>query len=135
MKKRIKAYLNFIDDILANNVPVTSSFDADDNHQHTVKKDIAPTRKEYEVLLQRHKDQIAFFQHERLIHLIVTVLFAILAFASFFYSLLTIEIGGFILFAALMILLVPYIMHYYLLENGVQKMYKQYDEIVKRIMR
>ena len=134
MKKRIKAYLKFIDDILANNAPVTTAFDSEDNHQHTAKKDIMPTRKEYEALLSRHKDQIAFFSHERLIHLIVTVLFAILAFASFFYSLLTMEIAGFVLFGALLVLLIPYVGHYYLLENGVQKMYKQYDEIVKRMM-
>jgi hypothetical protein len=37
------------------------------------------------------------------------------------------------LFVALLILLIPYIRHYYLLENGVQKMYKQYDEMLKRI--
>ena len=28
-----------------------------------------------------------------------------------------------------LVLLVPYIMHYYTLENEVQKMYTQYDEI------
>ena len=30
------------------------------------------------------------------------------------------------------ILLVPYIKHYYLLENEVQKMYKQYDMICEK---
>ena len=28
---------------------------------------------------------------------------------------------------AFLILLIPYVMHYYLLENSVQKMYEQYD--------
>ena len=32
-----------------------------------------------------------------------------------------------------LVLLVPYIMHYYTLENEVQKMYTQYDEILKRL--
>ena len=31
-----------------------------------------------------------------------------------------------------MILLVPYIRHYYILENEVQKMYAQYDIIIKK---
>ena len=37
------------------------------------------------------------------------------------------------LFMLLLVLLIPYIMHYFLLENSVQKMYTQYDEILKRI--
>ena len=31
----------------------------------------------------------------------------------------------------LLVLLVPYIFHYYTLENETQKMYAQYDEIIK----
>ena len=38
-----------------------------------------------------------------------------------------------ILLAAFLVLLIPYIRHYYLLENEVQAMYNQYDEMVKRI--
>ena len=37
------------------------------------------------------------------------------------------------LIGILLVLLVPYIMHYYLLENETQKMYEQYDKILKRI--
>ena len=133
MKKRIKEYLKFIDGILNNDILVTTSFDCEGNYKKSMQKDIVPTRKEYEILLSRHKEQIAFFQHERLIHLIVTVLFAILTFAVFFILLVTPSTGLFILLLALLVLLVPYIMHYFLLENGVQKMYRQYDEIVKRM--
>ena len=35
----------------------------------------------------------------------------------------------------MIILLVPYVNHYYLLENGVQKMYVQYDELLAEIDR
>ena len=38
----------------------------------------------------------------------------------------------FVLAIAILILLVPYIKHYYLLENEVQKMYKQYDQICEK---
>ena len=34
---------------------------------------------------------------------------------------------------AFLVLLVPYIMHYYLLENETQKMYVQYDNILVHI--
>ena len=37
-----------------------------------------------------------------------------------------------VLAIAILILLVPYIKHYYLLENEVQKMYKQYDMICEK---
>ena len=77
--------------------------------------------------------QIKFFQHERLIHLIVTVLFALL-------TIFTVACSCFInnpfygmLFCLLSVLclalLVPYIHHYYILENGVQKLYEIYDRI------
>lgn len=133
MRKRIKAYLEFIDMILEGKLPVNATFDVNGKHNTIVKKDVAPTRKEYETLLERHKEQIAFFSHERLVHLLVTILFAIATFAVFFVNLFMFNTGLLILLGLLVILLVPYIMHYYLLENGVQKMYVQYDEIVKKM--
>ena len=75
--------------------------------------------------------QIGFFQHERFIHLIVTMTFAILTVVS----LMTICITGYLPLAALMllllILLVPYIRHYYILENGTQTLYRYYDSLEK----
>jgi multisubunit Na+/H+ antiporter MnhG subunit len=70
--------------------------------------------------------------HERLVHLMVTLTFALLAFATFFLLMLDFSIGLSILLVLFMVLLIPYIMHYYLLENGVQRMYRQYDELVKK---
>lgn len=75
--------------------------------------------------------QIQFFQHERLIHLIVTVTFAILTVLSIFAFLALIQIGLLLLSALLIILLIPYIRHYYILENGVQKLYTYYDKLVE----
>ncbi len=71
--------------------------------------------------------QIQFFQHERLVHLIVTVVFAILAVLTFLGCVLTPRSGLFALVALLLVLLAPYIRHYYILENGVQKLYTYYD--------
>lgn len=78
--------------------------------------------------------QIQFFQHERLIHLIVTVLFALLTVAGIFTTLLanTFQPALPILDILFLILLIPYIYHYYILENGVQKLYTYYDKLVQK---
>lgn len=77
--------------------------------------------------------KIGFMQHERLIHLLVTILFALLLFLcliAYFVS----EITGFFAISGLMLaLLIPYIAHYYFLENGVQRLYKIYDDVCKKL--
>ncbi len=73
--------------------------------------------------------QIQFFQHERLIHLIVTVLFAILAVMSILANLMIQEWAVLALCVMFFVLLIPYVRHYYILENGVQKLYEYYDRI------
>ena len=74
--------------------------------------------------------QIGFFQHERLIHLIVTVTFALLTIIAILGILLVPQPALFILVLLLLVLLVPYVRHYYILENGVQKLYRYYDEFL-----
>lgn len=77
--------------------------------------------------------QIGFFQHERLLHLIVTVLFAFLTIFTMTAACFLDNCYYGMLFCLLsvvcMILLVPYIHHYYVLENSVQKLYEIYDAI------
>lgn len=91
-----------------------------------------PLTKE-EILQEREQllVQIQFFQHERLIHLIVTVLFALLTVASIFTTLFVNEYVLLlpILDLLFLVLLIPYIYHYYILENGVQKLYTYYDKL------
>lgn len=73
--------------------------------------------------------KIAFMQHERLIHLIVTCLFAVLLFLSlivFFVSQLATTLA---VSALILVLVIPYIAHYFFLENGVQKLYSIYDAV------
>ena len=76
--------------------------------------------------------QIGFFQHERLIHLIVTVTFALLTIIAILGTLITPQPALFILVLLLLVLLVPYVRHYYILENGVQKLYQYYDKIASK---
>lgn len=73
--------------------------------------------------------QISFFQHERLVHLLVTILFALLTVITLLANLFLNEVFLLPLELLFLILLVPYIHHYYVLENGVQKLYECYDTI------
>lgn len=107
MKKRLKDYIKYMDEILK-------------------KENIY-----YEEEIKKHLIQISFFQHERLIHLIVTGIFAIMTLIIFLYALTYTSLMIIILTGLFLILLVPYIRHYYILENGVQYMYKQYDKLIE----
>ena len=75
--------------------------------------------------------QISFFQHERLIHLIVTVLFAIMTIMAFVVVMVECSIGALVLLLLFLVLLIPYVRHYYILENGTQQLYTYYDRLEK----
>jgi len=70
--------------------------------------------------------QISFFQHERLVHLIVTFFTGISAILFLLGFLFLENIALFLLFLVTLLLFIPYIFHYYYLENGVQKLYDLY---------
>lgn len=96
-------------------------------------------KREWDKVRTEHLTQLSFFQHERLVHLIVTITFAILELLSVCSFVMAGALASpsapalGILSIVILILLIPYIRHYYILENEVQKMYKQYDEIVKHM--
>ena len=110
MKKRILAYLDYIDRMLQS-----------DEEQ------------DWERQVKLHLDQIQFFSHERRVHLIVFVLVAVCTVISILAYVISSAIMLLPLILMLFVLLVPYCMHYYLLENSVQKMYQQYDEMIGKI--
>lgn len=112
MKERILDYMAHIDKLL--------------------EEDATEKKLDYEELKKEHLVQLEFFMHERLVHLLVTLAFAIFGFGDVFVLVNNFQPGLAALFVAIMILLIPYIMHYYLLENSVQKMYDQYDEMCSR---
>ena len=107
MKKRILGYKARIDAALEANDPDT----------------------DWQALLEEHLVQVGFFQHERLVHLIVTALFALLTVALLPLVLFAPSIAVGALFSLVLLLLVGYIAHYHLLENTVQSFYRQYDRL------
>ena len=91
----------------------------------------APEDKTRDVLAE-FETKISYFQHERLIHLMVTLAFAaFLLFAIFCLFVLPVEflVAGILLTLIFFGLTIGYVMHYYFLENSVQKMYLMRDDI------
>lgn len=86
-----------------------------------------------EVALADLVRQIRFFAHERLVHLLVTLFFALLLVVGilFFHAFPSIPV--FLLSVVFLALLVPYIRHYYILENGTQRLYALYDELNRKV--
>lgn len=77
--------------------------------------------------------KIGFMQHERLIHLLVTILFALLLFMCLIAFFVSGNMGMLAAAVLMLALLVPYIAHYYFLENGVQKLYRIYDDVCEKL--
>lgn len=90
---------------------------------------IASDGTDLKALMEYHLQQIAFFQHERLIHLIVMLLVALLTMISIATAFITAYPAFVLLTVVLLCLLVPYIMHYFFLENQVQYMYDDYNRL------
>ena len=76
--------------------------------------------------------RIELYQHERLIHLLVTLAFAVFFLMALFMFLIKGGVGLLVLTVLFLVLLVPYIKHYYFLENSVQELYKHYYLIEKQ---
>ena len=108
MKDLIKSYQKQVDDKLKN-----KSF---------TKQDI-----------EDFKVMINYFQHERLIHLLVTI--TVIFVTCFFFYLLTIKssIILFILVIILLIMLGFYLYHYYFLENNIKELEEKYLQIKKAL--
>ena len=95
-----------------------------------VTKDLDP--EERSLLRQNILIQIGFFQHERLIHLLVTLTFAILSMITLLCVLISDILVLPVLLLLLLFMLFPYVNHYFRLEWGVQKLYKYYDLLEDR---
>ena len=87
---------------------------------------------ELDEIMAEHKDKIAFMQHERIVHFLVTMLFAFILTVFFAVLIFNVNLAVLALVTIVLVLLLFYIKHYYFLENTVQKMYKVYDSILEK---
>ena len=110
MKKQIQEYIKAIKLILTEDSPET----------------------DWKEVASSHLTKIMFYQHERLIHLIVTALFAVMEVICVATLLTSPNLWSLLLIVLIMVLLVPYTGHYYFLENSVQELYLIYDVILSR---
>ncbi len=108
MKKYLYDYISKIDEIINNK---------------KINKDI----------IDNHLIKIGFFQHERLIHLLVTLFFAAISIVFTVLSLHYLNVLMAVVTIILYVMVMFYIKHYYDLENGVQYLYKLYDKMNKKV--
>ncbi len=102
-----------------------------EHYQIVIKRlETAKSQTDLTELAHYHRTRVQEFQHERLIHLLVTFFFAGLFLASLAAFLVTAAMGvamncllG-LLSLILFVLESAYIRHYYQLENGVQRLYE-----------
>ncbi len=102
-----------------------------EHYQIVIKRlETAKSQTDLAELARYHRTRVQEFQHERLIHLLVTFFFAGLFLASLAAFLATAVMGlamncllG-LLALILFVLELAYIRHYYQLENGVQRLYE-----------
>ena len=77
------------------------------------------------------RTHIGFFQHERLVHELVMILFALLTVGGILFLIVVPDVAVIALDVLFFALLLPYVKHYYGLENGVQRLYDAYEKLEK----
>ncbi len=101
-------------------------------HYQTISQRLVAAKSKTDLteLARYHRTRVQEFQHERLVHLLVTFFFAGLFLAALAAFLATAAMGlamncllG-LLALILFVLELAYIRHYYQLENGVQRLYE-----------
>jgi len=84
-------------------------------------------------LLAYHDKRLGWMQHERLAHLHAMLAVCLFALLSLGYALIRPSLSCFLLSCLLVALSIAYLIHYYRLENGVQRWYRLSDDIRERI--
>ena len=113
MEQRILKYRKQIDEWLAEMEQNMQAQSQEGGNAEQITQELVRNK------LKEHLVQVGFLQHERLIHLIVTVTFALLEMLAIVLSVISDSFFTLVLPVVILILLVPYIRHYYILENEV----------------
>lgn len=119
MEKRIKAYEKYIKSLTARKLTVAERVE----------------------LAEYHREMLANFQHERLIHLIITLFFSavslvisgILVWSILALGFVLEMIAFYLLVVIVVSLTVAYIRHYYFLENHIQALYDYTKKLMTKV--
>jgi len=100
-------------------------------HESTVREQLllAQEKKDWELLKNKHELLIKRMQHERLIHLLVTLAFGVFILITMASATIAPSKALYLLMGLFLVLFVPYVAHYFFLENAVQRWYQLSDEI------
>jgi hypothetical protein len=85
------------------------------------------------VIKKKHEQIIGYMQHERLIHLFVTLAFGLFLLISTVIVTVKPSHQSIALMSLFFLMLIPYIAHYFFLENTIQRWYTLMDDIEKRM--
>lgn len=85
-------------------------------------------------LYEYGKIQVKWISHERIVHLMVTMFFALMLFLSYACAIIFFNAITVFLFIMLAMVEMFYIVHYYRLENGVQRLYVLLNQIYKELV-
>lgn len=88
-----------------------------------------PEGTDWKRLTERHERITAAMQHERLIHLLVTLAFGAFLLISVAVASVRPTVAAGVLAGLFLVMLIPYIAHYFFLENTLQRWYRLADEI------
>ena len=104
------------------------------DHEDTVCRAVSD-RSVTSELIDLHREKIRILQHERLVHLIVTVMVVFVELFAVNLTLLHPELGIYpaLVMLGFAVLLGFYFRHYFFLENTVQRWYRLLDEMESTI--
>ena len=87
---------------------------------------------DWEKVLEHHRIMISHIQHERLIHLIVSLFVGLVMSIGAFITIITQKQDLLLFVFFLLVLFVAYLFHYRFLENTTQNWYKIEEEILSK---
>jgi len=88
---------------------------------------------DWKEILKHHQRMISLIQHERLIHLLVTIFVGLIMSIGAFITIIIQASTLLIFVVSLFALFVAYLFHYRFLENTTQNWYKIEEEISSRL--
>ena len=106
-------------------------------HERFIKEQLLALNEEtdWQLLKENHQRVTVEMQHERLVHLLVTLAFGAFLLITMGIALVRPSILVYILLGLFFVMLIPYITHYFFLENTIQRWYELTDEIGKKGMK
>jgi len=88
---------------------------------------------DWKEILEHHQRMISRIQHERLMHLLVTIFVGLVMSIGAFITVIIQKPDLLIFVIFLLVLFIVYLFHYRFLENTTQSWYKIEEEIISRL--